>query len=330
MAKCILSRTLIDFFEYEGGWDVRWDGEIRGFGLRVYPSGKKSFVLSYRLHGKKKCLVFGEYGTMTLEFARSWARDALTRLKEEGINPKDYKQWSLKSPDFSVFCGHYIKHYARKHKRTWQDDQRRIEEYLLPRFAGMKLSDIHTDDILPMHQQIGQQYPYEANKLVRLLSKIFNCAFEWEVLPRLYSNPAKAIILFDEERREVELNQYTLPKLLYAIDNEPNKYAGYLIRLYLITRARKGELMQAKWQDIHWRHAVLKTPERKVMLTEQALDTLRNIPRQSDNPYIFCGHKPGRPLVNISRPWQRIRKAAGMEWLRLDDLRRQPDELIIL
>ena len=72
-----LTKRLIETLEYgaaDGKKDIRWDSEISGFGIRLYPSGKKSFVLSYRQHGTKRHFTIGQYGNITLEQARELAR----------------------------------------------------------------------------------------------------------------------------------------------------------------------------------------------------------------------------------------------------------------
>jgi hypothetical protein len=84
MAK--LTKRSIDAFRYRGGWDVRWDNDIPGFGVRVYPSGKKSFVLSYRnAWGKKRLLVLVRYPVeLKRELLEEWADHVAQEVQPKG------------------------------------------------------------------------------------------------------------------------------------------------------------------------------------------------------------------------------------------------------
>ena len=86
-----LTKKGIDSYKYKGGWDVRWDSLITGFGLRLYPSGKKSFVLSYRKGKRKRLLVLGQYGKITLDKARDLAQKRLAELVD-GNDPAEQKK----------------------------------------------------------------------------------------------------------------------------------------------------------------------------------------------------------------------------------------------
>ena len=98
--------------------------------------------------------------------------------------------------------------------------------------------------------------------------------------------------------------------------------------LYLLTGLRKTELLRARRDDVDWNRGTLHLPDTKsgeeqsATLSGAALAILQSIPQQEGNPYFLCGAKPGHHLVNIEKPWRRIRKAAGLEDVRLHDLRR--------
>lgn len=86
-----LTKTKIDSFTYAGGWDVRWDNMVTGLGVRVYASGKKSFVLSYRSSGRKRLMVLGRYGPMTLYHARERAGKHLVAVRD-GKDPMEERR----------------------------------------------------------------------------------------------------------------------------------------------------------------------------------------------------------------------------------------------
>jgi integrase len=147
-------------------------------------------------------------------------------------------------------------------------------------------------------------------------------------VPEDRRNPARSISRYREQKRDRWVSPDELPKLAQAIDTEPNVYVRMALWLYLLTGVRKSELLAAKWADIDWQRQELRLDDTKpkrthyVPLSAPAIAILRDLPRLEGNPYILPGHIHGRPLVNINRPWNRIRKAAGVEDVRLHDLRR--------
>ena len=151
------------------------------------------------------------------------------------------------------------------------------------------------------------------NRVVSLLSKMFNEARKMGFVPEDNMNPAHGINRFKEVSRDTWVEPEELPMLAEAIDQDENIYARHALWLYLLTGARKTELLTAKWEDVNWNRKELKLPETKagrvhyVPLSEPALKLLSDIPRVEGNPYILPGHKKGFHLVNIDKPWRRIR-----------------------
>ena len=113
-----LTKRAIDGFEYAGGWDVRWDTEVPGFGVRVYPTGKKAFVLSYRAQGRKRLMVLGRYGAdLTLDQARDKARKERVSVKE-GTDRIEEKRKVAQGETFADFEHEFIERHAKPHKKT--------------------------------------------------------------------------------------------------------------------------------------------------------------------------------------------------------------------
>jgi hypothetical protein len=126
-----LTKRIIDSLICEKDWDVRWDSELSGFGIRLYSGGKKSFVLSYRVMGQKKLMVIGSYGALTLDEAKNIAKIKLAELIQ-GQDPAKDKAKLSKNKTMDDFANQYIENYAKKHKKTWLEDQRRLEKNILP------------------------------------------------------------------------------------------------------------------------------------------------------------------------------------------------------
>ena len=153
MAK--LTKRAIDSFRHRGGWDVRWDGVIPGFGVRIYPSGKKAFVLSYRFQGLKRLGVLGRFGAdLTLDQARTKAGKFRTKIRE-GIDPFDEQRSAAKGKSFDDLIDHYIETWAKPRKKTWREDEKRLKRHVPTRWRTRRAEDISHQNIATLHSDIG-------------------------------------------------------------------------------------------------------------------------------------------------------------------------------
>jgi len=341
-----LTKRTIDKASYEGksypGKDgttkysryVLWDDEIPGFGLRVTPDGVKSFVLKYRAAGRQRFITLGRYGTsLTLDKARKKARSKLGSVVD-GSDPLKERQEKKRKTESAVsvrrFCEIYLERHAKPHKKTWEEDERRIEKHIKPDLGGLRLEDVTRDRVAQLYQRIGSKHPYEANRVLALVSVMFNLAEDWGYLPEGTPNPAKLRKRnrFSEKRRDRPVTSEELPRLLEAIRKEPDIYVRSALLLYLLTGLRKREVLWAKWEDLDKARGTLRLPDTKagqprhVALSEAAQEIFRNIPRQVGNPYIFPSPvKPREPRFDVRKRWLRVRREAGCEGLTIHDLR---------
>lgn len=325
-----LTKSAIDRAKYGGaggGRFVLWDSHLQGFGLRIYPSGRKTFILSYRFQGRKRLLTLGGYGELTLDQARDRALRANLSAKD-GADPLAERRRETAGETVGDLCDAYLERHARVHKKSWAEDERRIDRFIRSAWKLHKARSITSEDVAQLHLRIGKDAPYEANRILEILSKMFELARRWKMLDATAPNPARDIDKFPEQKRDRWVTPEELPRIANAIAKESSIYVRTAIWLYLFTGVRKSELLNAKWEHVDFQRRELRLPETKsarphyVPLSEPALELLRAIPRESRNPYILPGHVKGRPLVNISKPWDRIRKEAKVKDVRLHDLRR--------
>ena len=325
-----ITKRLIDSFVYEGkdgSRDVRWDDRMPGFGVRIYPSGVKSFVLSYRHQGRKRLMALGRYGVLTLDMARDKARQALVD-SNGGRDPLDQRAKRNHGETIADLAETYMERHAKVHKKTWLADQRAINKYILPAWATKKVQNLERSDVAKLHHDVGRTYPVTANRLLEVISKMCELARIWGFVDENAINPARGITRFKEQSRERYITPQELPKLAVAIDNESNLYARYAIWLFLLTGLRKSELLKSRWADVDWNREELTIQDTKngrphhLPLSSAALALLRQLPRQEGNPFVFPGREDGKNLVNIDKAWRRIRTEAGVPDVRLHDLRR--------
>jgi len=327
-----LTKTVCDKAVYKGkgkkGFYALWDGQLRGFGLRITPNGTKTFIVFYRIGGKQKILALGKYGILTVDQARKMAREILVEVTK-GNDPVAERK--AHESTFAELAARYMTDYSKVHKKSWREDQRRLDTRILPAFGKKAVISITRAEIIKFHQRMGEERgPYEANRLLALLSTMFEYARRIELIPFDHANPARMVEKFREQSREVFVDRKTeLPRLLDALELEPNPYVKSAILLFLLTGMRKSELLTACWEWIDWDRRELRLPDTKggrphvVPLVDEAIDILNTLPRIVGNPYIFPSlDEPGKRLWNIDKPWRRIRAAAGLDHVHIHDLRR--------
>lgn len=322
-----LTKKFIDAQIYNGtAKHIIWDGEVKGFGVRIYPTGKKSFVLDYRDNNRKNLMVIGSYSILKVDAAREQAKEYLVNLTK-GVNPLQKRQGDKQGKLIKDLCKAYIERHAVK-KKSAQDDITRIDRFIIPAWGNLLATNIKRADVAALHTKLGKHGRYQANRVYSLLSKMFNLARVWGFVPEDHVNPCFGIEKFKEEKRDRFVSHEEFPRLAEAINAELNQSVVAAIWLYLLTGLRKEELLNLKWSDIDMTRKELKLTDTKngkahyLPLSIAAIDILNQTPRIEDNPYVIVGKNPGCHLVNIAKPWERIRKAAGLEDVRLHDLRR--------
>jgi len=330
-----LTKKLIDSFTYKGPEgpkprrDVRWDEQLPGFGVRIYPTGHKAYILSYRYIGRKRLMKLADVGILTLSQARDLARKTIARIINDE-DPLEEREKAKRGETIRNLCEAYLERHAKIHKISWRRDERQIKQFIIPAWGGHKVGAIKRKDVAALHHMIGikRGTPYEANRTISMLSKMFALAKQWGYLEESAPNPARTIQKFKEEKRDRWVTVEELPRLAKAIEEENNFYARAAIWLYLLTGLRRTELLSSKWEELDWNNKILRVPETKsgqihyIPLSKPALTILKYLPQIKSNPYILPGKREGGHLINITKPWYRIRKRAGIEDVRLHDLRR--------
>jgi integrase len=306
---------------------IYWDQQLTGFGVRIYPTGRRTFVCSYRIQGRKRLATLGRADILKLDTARKKALSYLGQVAD-GLDPQTPKDTLKAAGTVKSLAEAYIGRHAKLKKGTWADDEAYLARHLLPRFGTRLALAITTDDMAALHAEIGSKHPYAANRLLEIVRKMYNLGRKWGLVPMDKANPASGVERFPETKRRRFVTPDELPKLSKAIDQEFDEYVRHAIWLLLLTGLRRGELLNAKWSDIDWKQRTLSIPKTKngeallAPLSHAAIARLKLVARMQDNPCIICGRKAGQPLVNLNDAWSRIRAAAGLNDLRIHDLRR--------
>jgi len=307
-----------------------WDTEVKGFGLRVQPSGRRSYIYKFRTpDGRRRNRKIGDPETLTAEAARrivlGMVSDAALGKMVIDDKPKQ------KSITMRKMCDLYLEDYARLHKKpkSVEDDTRYIDKDIKPRLGSKSLSEIRSKDIVKIHSSLADT-PIKANRLLALLSKMFNLAEEWEYRDA-NTNPTQHLRKYKETPRERFLTQeemVALEKTLADAErkNEVSPSVIHALRVLLMTGARLQEVLTMKWEYVDFESSKINLPDSKsgkktIWLSDKARDYIDAIPHKRGNPFVFPGQRTGSQLVNLQKPWRKLRTTAGIEDVRIHDLR---------
>ncbi|MEM7583088.1 MAG: site-specific integrase [Acidobacteriota bacterium] len=329
--KVRLNKRTIDEAVYEApGSCYLWDTELTSFGLRIYPTGKKSFVVSYWSRGRRRFYVLGQYGKLTLPQAREAALEIFL-LVRRGQDPAADRREANHAPTVADLADRHISDHAKiKNKpRSVKRARQLWDSAVLPKLGKRKVKDIQRADVAKLITDMANR-PALANKVISLLSKSFNLAEIWGWRSE-GTNPCRHVQRFKEESRERYLSEAELGRLGDVLTEAEqgwgtSPHAIAAIRLLILTGCRSAEILKLRWDEVDFERCCLhlsdsKTGKRTVMLNTAALQVLASVERFEDNPHVIVGSKPGSHRASLQNVWPRICREAQLEDVRVHDLR---------
>ena len=265
-----------------------------------------------------------------MEVARRLARRRLAAAVI-GEDPAGEKQAVRQETRFSEFAQRYLRQHAEVHKksRSVHEDRRLLDKVILPEFGPLRVSAITRRDVSALHYSLVDT-PVMANRVLSLLSKMFNLAELWEFRPD-GSNPCRHIRRYPERKRERYLSSQeliSLGEVLAAAERDGTESAAVLLglRLIVLTGARHGEVLTLRWKDVDVERGLLDLPDSKtghkqIVLSGPTLRLLETAAAQALGPWVVPGKDPARHLYSLNSAWRRLRVAAGIPDVRIHDLR---------
>lgn len=317
-----LTKRLVDqLTAHPGHVDVFvWDTTLPGFGVRVLPTGRKTYLVQYRdQHGRTRRYALGAHGVLTPEQARTLAQDALARVKA-GENPSQDRRRARQAATVAQLVSRYERDYLPTLKTKTQREYRRVLRlYILPALGSLAVPAVTTDDLSALQTRLAP-IPDQANRVLSVVRTLFRCAEQWQMRPS-QTNPSLSLRRYPEHKRERSLRPDELARLGAAmheaeVAGTERPQALALVRLLLFTGARLGEIQTLRWEWIDLPGRRMRLPESKtgaktIYLSEAAMQVLA-AQGPCERGLVVPGVLPGRPQSHPYKVLRRLAQAAGV------------------
>ena len=308
---------------------IWWDRDLPGFGVRVYRSGARVYLVQGSgPHGAKR-VALGRHGVLPAAEARRRAAAVLARIRA-GTEPRPGPD-ADRPPTVADLAERYLREYVavRCKPATVRGYRQVIRQHIVPMLGKLPVTGVGRVQVAELHYRL-RKTPVAANDTVGALSRMFNRAEAWGMVPA-GSNPCRGVRRYRTRRLERFLTEEEFRRLgetldaLEAVGWVP-VHAAAALRLLMLTGCRSGEIVGLRWEDVHLecneiRLRDSKTGPRTVALAPAAARVLAELPRLPGNPWVVVGARPGSRLTHIAHYWYRVRGRAGLEDVRLHDLR---------
>lgn len=314
-----LTQSLVDNSRPSSHEYIIWDNQLRGYGLRIYPTGKAVFILQWRVGPSSRRMTLGPASNMTQLEAREAARMFFNG------RPMASDKAPIVHVAFPIFAKEFLTRFRRNWKQsTFQMSARMIEKNIIPHFSNLMVHEITKADVLRWFSGMARR-PGIANRSLPILSVMMREAETYGY--RIdNNNPCKNITRYKRPKMERYLSHEEIARLGEMLDRYTQimPIATSLIRMLLLTGCRRGELVNLKWQNVHQGRLSLsdsKTGPKIIHIAPQVDDILQSLPRTSD--FVFPNFTCNGPITesNLNNLWNMVRDRANLKAVRLHDLR---------
>lgn len=337
---------------------VIFDADCAGFGLCVFLSGRKTFILIYRFAGRQRRFTIGTWPAWTVTAAREEAQ-RLKREIDRGKDPLDTRTSAREAPLIRDLAQRFIDEHLPKLEATNARDQKSmLQKLVLPDWRNRLVAEITPTDVDRLLTRIAEgrarpskpdpktkrrkrlaspkPTPVRANRVGEVLRKMFALAIQWRMRN---DNPATGFRKRPETARERFLSFEEIGRLADALAQDEDQRAAGIIRLCMLTGARLGEVRTATFDQFNldlaiWTKQAAYTKQRRIHripISHEAvaLVRLRREAVPPGCPFLFPGDVEGQPVINLKRFWPRMREAADIPDVRIHDLRHTFASLLV-
>jgi integrase len=310
------------------GKKIAYDSAVTGFGCCVYASGARTFIVNYRTRSRReRRITIGSFPDWSTAAARGEAAE-LKKVVDRGGDPLGDVKAARAAPTVSDLCDRFLVEYLpRKRPSTQHTYRLQIENEIRPALGRLKVAEAAFGDIDGLHRRINARgTPYRANRVIALVSRMFTLAVRWQWRA---DNPCRGVERNVEHKRRRYLSADELARLTAALAQYPDQQSANIIRLLLLTGARRGEALSARWADFDAGFATWVKPgattkqktEHRVPLNAPARQLLVELRRQvpDDTAWLFPAN--GGHRRDVKDAWASLCRAAGIAGARVHDLR---------
>ena len=340
MALLRITDRIVEGLRVEDKDAIFWDRALLGFGVRVYPSGARVYVVQTRAGGRSKRVTLGRHGELSAAQARRRAALVIARIKagEAPVPARAAVDRDLGAPvTVAELAQRYLDRHVVVHCRpsTAASYRSALDRWIVPALGDLRVTAVGREDVAALHERL-RDIPYRANQVVHILSTMFALAEGWG-LREEGTHPLRGIAKFEERRRERNISVEEYRRLGRVLDEletaAESKRAGSVLasavaalRLLALTGFRRNEVLTLRWMDVNRRAGQFRirnggTAARAVPLTAAAASVLAGLRRIPGNPWVLAGARRGGRLSNLNEQWLRVRARAGLDDVRLHDLR---------
>ena len=310
---------------------VYWDNELTGFGVRVYPTGTKVYMVQSRGPDGLKRVTVGRHGVISADRARRRAALIIARIKAGEAPLAAPMAREATGPTVADLAEQYFREHVavRCKPGTAKLHRRVVRKHILPEFGKLPVAAIGREHVTDLHYRL-RHVPAMANQVIVTLSRILNQAEIWGLVPE-GGNPCRFVVKYRQRKRERFLTEEEFRRLGRVLGAQEAAgrmpvHAAAAIRLLMLTGCRRNEILTLRWEDVHLdvnelRLRDSKTGPRAVPLSPAAVKVLAGLPRAAGNPWVIAGRRPDARLSDFNSHWYRVRSSAGLEDVRLHDLR---------
>ena len=312
---------------------VLWDGQIKGLGCKVFPSGRRSYVLSYRRGGKKRLATLARCSEVSLRQARDMARGELSRIRSGAADPLERRRREREAPTVDDALRKFFDETVpdriatgRFTERTAREYRKQARRYVGPALGEMQVARVARRDVAQLAATLSDR-PTQRNRVLAFVSALFTWTERWEWRPQ-HTNPVRGIERAREEPRRRILSRSEFAALSIALQSaeEARGPSVAAIRVAAVSGLRISEILAIRWADVDTESGRVQLPSTKTGarvhdLPEAALALMNALPRM--NEFVFTyGRAAPVTYRTVRTHFAEIASVAGLEAITLHDLRR--------
>ncbi len=324
-----------------------WDDDLPGFGLRVFASGRKSYLVQYRVSARTRRYTIGLHGKFTPDEARKRAARLLAEVADGG-DPSGERAEARKAMTVAEVADLYLSEgpaeKPNKKASSWKADESNIRRHILPLLGRRLAKSLTQADVARFQSDVAagrtaadEKTGFRGRAIVKggkgtaarslaVLAAMLQFGVGRGLLP---SNPGRGVKPYKGEKKERFLSEAEVSRLAETLATMEAEHAlpavaAAAIRLLLLTGCRKNEILSLRWEWIDFDRGGLCLPDSKagartIPLAAPALEILAGLPRSSE--WVLPAAKGDGHYVGLGKAWERVRRRAGLDGVRTHDLR---------